>query len=1317
MSECNESECKHRLQKEQEKRYNGYSETTIRKIEKYKELEDITNLHSLEIDNEIKSIRKGLLEGNKESFFCLVEYMWLELVKEDSMLRGPLRGFIERNMLLRLNKPYIVFALVFIFDGEYILKEWSLQNMNEMGYINQRLSIGSKYFYSMHSMIRQEKIGYKEINFLKSMFVFTAIGGTIDPRHINLLLSILRNSASSKISVIFGIYKVFLGCVLDVYGKIDERLKENNQEMYRMIECIEECVQRLIEINVLEHLVKHSHEESGSSLLFTFTKWQLFRIPLCLPISKECKMKIISIGRYSTIPDMQWSVICDLSRLYHNKEVNIKDILRNHLLHLGISQGEKNMIVGLAEESVHLIEICLRRKEYKLDEILRVVLATWANEMDKTPLEAVAKFLPQIFYCRCKSQHDPKMTYLSRYIMKHTIGRVNGPKPYSNSTLHSLEPRLNSGPEKNYPQKNTSQDKLVYGKGNFLFVNDPKLKEANRPPGINRTLLDHLVPLSHGVQISTNGTLSSLLDTFDISVIKKLSKSDLDLLTTEEQIMLVSVLPVLQKRIERVDLSTLIILIKRLKEQHDRTGALSNAIEGLCSVIEKFIEYANDKQMICLFLEMIQLPVVDPILSQINHIIISINNSKDEDRCTMPFGWVHTLNLSLAKKKNLKCTFLTNALDVYLVGSQKNKAVSAQIIESFRRLSKENDLDSANSLSRSIIRANALLEKQKDNESTTAHPKIDIIMAQSEERIITVQEAVVSRRTEIYTNLALIKAVVEGKTSIPIESVCDSYESFSAYFNVFSSLILHEALASIKPSNLDKAHTTEGHIKGMSSDAESVDLLIEVKDKSIFSENDIVLIDDVNTNICLGRGIVKLNNTKPGEITVSSRNIQCNSKIPIKILVICNIVTHYREYDAIIRLQRSSFLNCILDPKTHKTGFNLTENTSRPPLDLNIKNDALFKELNISQKLAVRGALSRTITLIQGPPGTGKTKTIICIITQLLYRNLRVLVCAPSNAAVDMLVENIQKWTEDNQSVKWTQIGVNASVGNSSIPEASLVFSTLSSARSFYLSNCLFDVVIVDEACQATEPSTLIPLRAKPSKLILVGDPQQLPPTVISQAKGLSYTLFERLSKSISILLLKVQYRMHPEIAKVPNDLFYKGELKNGTELQSILPIAFVNINGSEECSSQIEITNREEAHAVSSLYSIFKLIYSSIGVITPYKGQASLISQLLPENAEVSTVDGFQGQEKSCILLSAVRTIKLGFLTDIRRLNVAITRAKSTLVILGNRSLLQTHPIWNALIEYTESINSFYSLDNLCSTLQKKIRNENKDSLVLPPN
>lgn len=276
------------------------------------------------------------------------------------------------------------------------------------------------------------------------------------------------------------------------------------------------------------------------------------------------------------------------------------------------------------------------------------------------------------------------------------------------------------------------------------------------------------------------------------------------------------------------------------------------------------------------------------------------------------------------------------------------------------------------------------------------------------------------------------------------------------------------------------------------------------------------------------------------------------------------------------------------------------------------------------------------------------------------------------------------------------------------IENSDVILSTNSSAALESIAKTKFDVAIIDEASQATIPSILIPI-SKAHRFILAGDHKQLPPTIISKKAGsLEKTLFEELIKMYPFKsqLLNVQYRMNSLLMKFPNREFYNNGLKSDSSVDEITINDLIGSNHDEEALLFIDTSDVDEygeTHLKDSKSIINKLEADisvnivddylkagideeDIGIISPYADQVKIIQDRTP--VEVKTVDGFQGREKEIIIISTVRSNyegNIGFLNDLRRLNVAITRAKRKLIIIGNKNTLITNPTYKRLVEFVE--------------------------------
>ncbi|PAU95892.1 IGHMBP2 family helicase [Aliifodinibius salipaludis] len=284
-----------------------------------------------------------------------------------------------------------------------------------------------------------------------------------------------------------------------------------------------------------------------------------------------------------------------------------------------------------------------------------------------------------------------------------------------------------------------------------------------------------------------------------------------------------------------------------------------------------------------------------------------------------------------------------------------------------------------------------------------------------------------------------------------------------------------------------------------------------------------------------------------------------------------------------------------------------------------------------------------------------------------------------------------------------------------------VICTTNSTAGSELMENREFDLVVIDEATQSTEPSCLIPItRAK--KVVMAGDHRQLPPTVKNRKaadKGLEDTLFERLAEKHSDIknMLDVQYRMHENIMAFSNKQFYDGILSANesvkeytledfqldinlfdNNLTEILdprePVIFVDTAGRDAAErtkqGSTSKENPEEALLVAKMAD--NLLRSGvqpedIAVISPYKDQVDLLDRKIDtENLETKSVDGFQGREKEVVIISLTRSNKngnIGFLEDVRRLNVSLTRAKRKLIMVGDSSTVSSHEVYADFIDY----------------------------------
>ena len=311
-------------------------------------------------------------------------------------------------------------------------------------------------------------------------------------------------------------------------------------------------------------------------------------------------------------------------------------------------------------------------------------------------------------------------------------------------------------------------------------------------------------------------------------------------------------------------------------------------------------------------------------------------------------------------------------------------------------------------------------------------------------------------------------------------------------------------------------------------------------------------------------------------------------------------------------------------------------------------------------------------------------------------------------------MKSMAKWIEINQEIDEAHDEIKR-IENRMIKDivdsSDVILATNSSSALEAIARVKFDVAVIDEASQATIPSVLIPI-AKAHRFILAGDHKQLPPTIISDRAGaLSKTLFEELIRiyPFKSQLLNIQYRMNSLLMKFPNEEFYNNGLKSDSSVDDIKIRDILDSHQDEEALLFIDtsdIADNRERHLKDSKSIVNEIEAeiairiaddylsdgvneSDIGIISPYADQVKIIQE--NTEIEVKTVDGFQGREKEIIIISTVRSNdngNIGFLSDLRRLNVAITRAKRKLIIIGNKDTLITNPTYERLINFCEDEN-----------------------------
>ena len=308
-------------------------------------------------------------------------------------------------------------------------------------------------------------------------------------------------------------------------------------------------------------------------------------------------------------------------------------------------------------------------------------------------------------------------------------------------------------------------------------------------------------------------------------------------------------------------------------------------------------------------------------------------------------------------------------------------------------------------------------------------------------------------------------------------------------------------------------------------------------------------------------------------------------------------------------------------------------------------------------------------------------------------------------------------------------------INGSLFSEARVIACTLTGSASHLLFGKRFGTLFIDEAAQALEASCWIAAQ-KADRIILAGDHRQLPPTIKcpeAQEGGLDHTLMQQIveNKPKCVSLLTVQYRMCEGIMQFPNQQFYEGKLTSdpSVKYRSILdwdtPIEWIDacdelqetdVLQDETFAEEVSLdgvsrVNPAEAQlTLDTLHRYFekigkeRILYERIdvGLISPYKGQVRLLRRLIKKDSywkpfrhliTINTVDGFQGQERDIIVISMVRSNKdgqVGFLRDLRRMNVALTRARMKLILIGNRETLCRHPFYQSLEKYVKRLEEW---------------------------
>lgn len=441
--------------------------------------------------------------------------------------------------------------------------------------------------------------------------------------------------------------------------------------------------------------------------------------------------------------------------------------------------------------------------------------------------------------------------------------------------------------------------------------------------------------------------------------------------------------------------------------------------------------------------------------------------------------------------------------------------------------------------------------------------------------------------------------------------------------------------------------------------------------------------------------------------------------------------------------------------------------------------------LNEDQQKSVNKVLAaQDVAVVHGPPGTGKTTTLVEAIYETLRRESQVLVCAQSNSAVDLICERLidrginvlrignpsrvndtvlsntyerrfeahpdypilwkirrtirelrktakrsDNWYNKLCKLKKESVEIEMNINSQLFNEARVIASTLVGSDQRILDYSQISTLFIDEAAQALEAATWIPIR-RAKRVILAGDHCQLPPTVKSyeaMKQGMAVTLMEKIVEMHpeSVSLLTQQYRMHQDIMKFSNDWFYGGNMTAASEVRfrSILdwenPIEWIDTSKIviDETAENKGFTFKESLdysgngrmnidEALLTLHTLQEYIRRigenrivdekiDFAIISPYRSQVKYLRKLISsspflkkfrKNITINTIDGFQGRERDVVLISLVRSNdenNIGFLNDLRRMNVAITRARMKVIIIGDFNTLSKHPFYNKLHSY----------------------------------
>ena len=489
----------------------------------------------------------------------------------------------------------------------------------------------------------------------------------------------------------------------------------------------------------------------------------------------------------------------------------------------------------------------------------------------------------------------------------------------------------------------------------------------------------------------------------------------------------------------------------------------------------------------------------------------------------------------------------------------------------------------------------------------------------------------------------------------------------------------------------------------------------------------------------------------------------------------------YREMDRSIKLVAAAKNDRVADLRsilygTREASFGTGYTYQVPSLN-EVQNKAFGKIVN-----------AKDVAFVHGPPGTGKTTTMVKCIKEVVKTERQVLVCAPSNAAVDLLVERLAAqgvhtlrlghparltpdviensldvkmskhpdfnrlkemrkqsdeyrslaskykrnfgWEErkqrdllykESKALKKESRELEDYITETMVDSAEVIACTLTGANHRLLVDRIFKTVFIDESSQAMEAAAWIPI-LKAQRVIMSGDHHQLPPTIKSfeaAKEGLEHTLFAKgiENQPEGVEMLEVQYRMVPEIMGFSSQWFYQGRLQADASVLSRTriydkPIHWIDTAGAgfeEKVKKETLSTyNEQEAALVAKLLEKEALDGLTVGVIAPYRAQTEVLGKVLRRSHElarfvdqidINSVDAFQGQERDIVYISLVRSNhhgEIGFLKEYRRMNVAMTRAKHRLVIVGDSATVAQDAFFGELLDYVQTPGSYQSVYEL---------------------